>query len=74
MSLDAGIPDPPVRIISGRFDVTEAQVNRMAKDYVVAQWYFSVVKDEVHVTAILLSQGEIRKAQLAQARMPGMRQ
>ena len=74
MSVDVGIPDPPVRIISGRFDVTEAQVNRMAKDYVVTQWYFSVVKEEVHVTAIMLSQGEIRKAQLANARMGGVRQ
>jgi hypothetical protein len=46
----------------------------MAKDYVVTQWYFSVVEEEVHVTAIMLSQGEIRKAQLANTRGIGGRQ
>lgn len=65
MSLDAGIPDPPVRIISGPYKVVEAEVNRMAKDYVVTHWHFAVIGDEVHVTGILLSQREITKAQLA---------
>jgi len=74
MSIDAGIPDPPVRIVSGRFDVVEAQVNRMAQSYVVTQWAFAVVNNEFHVTAIMLSQSEIRKAQLAGARMMPQRQ
>jgi len=64
---------PPVLIVTGTAAATQANVNRLVKEYVVTQWFFAVVKDEVHVTAIMLSQAEIRKAQLAQARMPHVR-
>lgn len=74
MSIEAGIPDPPVRIISDRFEVVEATVNRMARDYVVTTWHFFEVEGVSHVTAILLSQSEIRKAQLANMRAAGGRQ
>ena len=74
MSVDVGIPDPPMRILTGPCRVVEAEVNRMAQSYVVTQWAFAVVNNEFHVTAIMLSQSEIRKAQLAGARMMPQRQ
>lgn len=73
MSIDVGIPDPPVRIVSGRYDVVEHEVNRMLGDYVVTQWAFAVVNNEFHVTALMLHQREFRKAALANAGANGGR-
>ncbi len=64
----------PVLIVTGTAAATQANVNRLVKEYVVTQWFFAVVKDEVHVTAIMLSQAEIRKAQLGSHKvMPHVR-
>lgn len=73
MSVDVGIPDPAVRIVSGRYDAVEHEVNRMLGDYVVTQWAFAVVDNEFHVTALMLHQRELRKMSLAQAGMNGAR-
>ena len=61
----------PVRIISGPWSVVEQEVNHLLKDYVVTQWAFFAHEGVQHITAILLSQTEVRKAQIAMARMQG---
>jgi hypothetical protein len=73
MGIDVGVPDPPIRILSGRYDVVEHEVNRMVNDYIVTQWAFAVVNNEFHVTAVMLHQRELRKMQLAGPAMNGAR-
>lgn len=57
--------EPVFRVFSGAPEETVANVNRSLKDYVVVNWNWSVCGDRVNLSALLVSQREVRKAQLA---------
>lgn len=59
-----------LRIVSGTPEEVEWHLNRMLDEYTVATWNFCPVGDHVIVTAVLLDNREIRKAQLAMTAVP----
>lgn len=61
---------PKIRILSGSPAVIEHQVNELLEDYAPMSWSFTMVKDAIVVTVLLISQAEIRKQQLAAAPLP----
>jgi hypothetical protein len=52
--------------LSGSPDATARKVNAVLEWYSVIAWNWSVVKDELTLTALLVDSSELRKAQLAQ--------
>ena len=67
--------EPSLRILSGSPEMVEHEANLLLKNYAAIMWNFSVVRDELVITVILVHERELRKAQLAQMRsVPGIRQ
>jgi hypothetical protein len=65
---------PRLRIITGPVAVVEHQLNELLDEYAVTVWQFTPIKDEMHITAILIAVSELRKGQLANLNMnPGQR-
>ena len=60
-----GAQEPTFRVFSGAPHETVANVNRALKEYVVVNWTWSVCDNQVILSALLVSQREVRKAQLA---------
>ena len=65
---------PNFRIVSGTPAAVEHAFNQLLEEYVATHINFSVVKDEVIVTALLIHTRVVNRQQLAAARMPGIRQ
>ncbi len=65
-----GLQERRIRIVTGPALVVESQLERLVDDYAPQVWNFSVVGAEVHVSVVLVSNKEIRKAALATAAMP----
>ena len=53
------------KVFVGPPNETVANVNRSLRDYVVVAWNWSVAGDMVVLSALLVSQREVRRAQLA---------
>jgi hypothetical protein len=74
------MPEPEVgieavfKVFCGPPAETVANVNRSLKEYVVVNWNWAVCGDMVVLSALLVSQREVRKAQLAMTGLPGPRQ
>jgi hypothetical protein len=62
-----------LRIVSGPVAQVEAELNTLLNDYMAIVWNFAVIKDEQHVTAVLLHGRELRKQQLAQGMVTNQR-
>jgi hypothetical protein len=61
-----------MRLISGRPELVDAQVNELLDTYSLMTLSYSVVGDHVEVTAWLILQSEVRMMQLANpGPMPG---
>jgi len=58
------IKELKLRIISEKPEVAERALNALLDTYAVVVWNLSPIGDEMRVTAVLLHQSEIRKAQL----------
>lgn len=58
-------------IISDTAETVEWHLNRLLDEYTVTTWSFNAVGDRVIITAILLDNREIRKAQIAMMGAPG---
>ena len=61
----AGQMEPTFRAVSDTPYACCQLVNRMLKDYAVVAWNWSVIEGKLMLTALMVSQREIRKAQLA---------
>ncbi len=59
--------DRNCKVISGTPAVVDREVNRLWNDYTVISWNWAVVKDELTLSCICISNREIRKAQIANA-------
>lgn len=59
-------PDLALRIVSGRAELIEAQLNELMYEYTPTHWAFSTVGDHVELTVVLLHDREVRKSALAQ--------
>jgi hypothetical protein len=58
------------RIVSGTPEDVQTLLNHLAEDYaLIGMVTFSVVKEELIASAVLLSKGELRRAQLANGGM-----
>jgi hypothetical protein len=62
-----------IRIITGKPEVVEAEINAIIDEYTPQSFTYSVVKDELLVSAILVNKSEARKAHLATIRNLGPR-
>jgi hypothetical protein len=72
MSVEITAKPRVLRVLHGKPELVEEEVNRLTEDYTVLQYHFFVIHDELVMAALLIATSEIRKAQLAQARMlPG---
>jgi hypothetical protein len=72
MSVEIASKPRAFRVIYGKPEIVEEEVNRLSDEYTVLQYHFFVIKDELVMCAPMIATSEIRKAQLAQARMlPG---
>jgi hypothetical protein len=60
-----------LRILYGRPEVVEAEIERLKDSYVVTSVFFYVVENHLEVACNLVHQREMRKAQLGAMRMPG---
>jgi len=60
---------PRIRIVSGAPALVEHDLNRLLDDYAVTVWNWAVVNNQLTLSAILIHQAELRKAQLAAAPM-----
>lgn len=69
MAIEISAVPPALRLIHGKPELVEAQVNALLEDYTALSYSFMVVGAELHAAAILVHSREIRKAQLAAARM-----
>jgi hypothetical protein len=58
---------PKIRILSGTPAKVEAELNLLLDNYVPSMWAWSQVKDEVIVSVVLVSQSQVRQAQMAAA-------
>lgn len=56
--------EPRLRIVSGRAEVVEAELNVLMFDYTPAHWAFSTVGDHMELTVVLIHDSEVRKQQL----------
>ena len=61
--------DLSVRIVSGPYQSVELELNKLLLDYAVLVWNFAVIADQIHITAVLVHQREIRKMQIAMSVM-----
>lgn len=61
---------PKFRLITGNTQTIENAVNELWGDYVLQSLTFTVVRDEIAVTAQLILTSEIRMALLAQGGHP----
>jgi hypothetical protein len=59
-----------VRILTGPCWLVESTLNALADDYTAITFHFSVIRDIQQVTAILIHNSDIRRAQIAAAVMP----
>lgn len=62
---------PALRIVYGRPEVVEAELNRLSDSYACTNLFYYVVETRLEVAATLISMKEIRKAQFAQAALGG---
>ncbi len=56
-----------LRIVSGPVHEVEDQLNRLLDTYTATQYAYSVVKDTVHMTVVLLHESVLRMHAIAQA-------
>lgn len=71
--LVTGAAERGFRIVYGKPEVVEAELERLKDSYVVASVFFYVVSDHLEVACNLVHQREIRKAQLGAMAAPGQR-
>ena len=64
--MDTEIKPKRLRIVSGRFDLVEDELNRLLDHYVAQSFTFSPIKDEMHVTVVLMHESVVRMMQIAQ--------
>lgn len=69
-----GKETPNFRIVSGPPAAVEHAFNQLLEEYVTTHINFSVVKDEVIVTALLINVRIVNRQALASVRMPGIKQ
>lgn len=65
-----GQEEPVFQVFHGTPDETVRNVNQSLKEYVVINWNWSVCDGKVILSALLVSQREVRKAQLAMMGQP----
>lgn len=58
-----------VRIISGAPAVIEELLDRLANEYTPMTWNFAVCHDELTITVVMVSNSQLRQAQIAAAAM-----
>lgn len=63
--LKAGKLERGLRIVYGKPEVVEAEIERLSDVYIVTSMYYYVVDNHLEVAANLIHQREMRKAQLA---------
>ena len=63
--------EPATRIVYGRPEVVETQLNRVGDTYACTGLFYYVVDNHLEVAATLIHTREIRKAQLAGLQMHG---
>lgn len=56
-----------VRIISGAPAVIEEMLDRLANEYTPMTWNFAVCHDELTITVVMISNSQVRQAQIATA-------
>ena len=71
--LVTGVAERGFRIVYGKPEVVEAEIERLKDSYVVTSVFFYVVADYLEVAVNLVHQREIRKAQLGALAEPGQR-
>jgi hypothetical protein len=59
-----------IRLISGRPEIVDHQVNQMLDHYAISQVNFAVVANDVIVTIFLILQSEVRQAQIGNLALP----
>jgi hypothetical protein len=75
LSIDIAQKPQVLRIVSGSPAEAEREVNALGSDYSIMAYTFSVVKDEMKITFLLMHQSELRKMAIANPTLPpGMRQ
>lgn len=67
MEIVKGEKPRAVRIISGGPAVIEEMLDRLSSEYQPITWNFAVCHDEVTITVVLVSQTQVRLAQIATA-------
>jgi hypothetical protein len=72
--LVTGKESPNFRVVSGPPAVIEHQLNELLNEYIAVLWHWCVVHDELILSAVLMHTRIVHRQQLAQTRMPGMRQ
>jgi hypothetical protein len=63
------MPMKRIRILSGRPAMVELELDMLLDEYAVAVWAITEAADGVTVTAVLVSQAEMRKAALLNQQM-----
>lgn len=58
-----------VRIISGGPAVIEEMLDRLAGEYTPMTWNFAVCHDQLTITVVMISNSQVRQAQIAAAAM-----
>jgi hypothetical protein len=69
-----GEQNPPLRVVTEVPALAVELINMLLKDYMVMSYNWSVVKDELILSALLVNKAEIRKMGLANLQMPNGRQ
>ena len=64
---------PKIRILSGQTKRIEAEVNELLTEYAPISWFFAYHGDVPLVTVLLVHEAELRKGQLANLQMPGVK-
>jgi len=57
--------EPVFKVCTGEPQLTVSIVNRALEEYVVVNWNWSVCDGRLILSALMISQREVRKAQLA---------
>ena len=63
--MEAEIKPRRLRIVSGPVHLVEEELNRLLNSYVATQFSYAVVKDEVHMTVVLMHESVVRMQQIA---------
>ena len=71
--LVTGVAERGFRIVYGKPEVVEAEIERLKDSYVATGVFFYVVADHPEVAITLVHEREIRKAQLGAMAAPGQR-